>query len=105
MIIAFIIWSIVAILLAFIGISGLKSDKPVGFFTFVTPPVVKDIKRYNKAVAKLWVVSAIIFEIIGIPLYYLEQNSPLFIIVIFAVLIWLIALIAGYFKIESKFKK
>ena len=105
MVIAFIMWSIVSLVLFFIGISCLKSDKPVGFFTFGKPPVIENIKRYNQAVAKLWFAYAIIFEIIGVPLFKLEQNSPRVILLVFAVMIWVISLIAVYLKIEAKYRK
>ncbi len=47
MIAAFIIWSTGAILFWGIGIRGRNSKEPVGFFTFVKPPVVTDIRNYN----------------------------------------------------------
>ena len=102
---AFIIWSAGAVTLLCIGVSCAKSDKAAGFFTFGEPPVIEDIKSYNKAVAKLWAVFAVIFEIIGIPFLYLKQNSPLVIPVIFAVLLWVILLIVFYLKIENKYRK
>ena len=105
MIIAFVIWSAVCAVFIGIGISCLKSDKAVGFFTTGKPPVMKDDKRYNRAVAKLWFVFAAIFEVIGIPLFTLEQNSPQVILLVFAVLICVISFIAFYLKIESKHRK
>ena len=38
--IGFIIWSIFAIVFAGIGISAYRSEKAVGFFTFVEFPIV-----------------------------------------------------------------
>ena len=105
MIMGFIIWSVVCALFFYIGISCLKSNSAVGFFTFGKPPVTENIKGYNKAVAKLWFVYAILFEIIGLPLLKLEQNSPRVILLVFAILIWVISLIAVYLKIESKYRK
>ena len=62
MIIGFAIWSIVALTFVAIAISTYRAEEPVGFFTFVKPPVVKDIKKYNKAVSVLWLVFAIILS-------------------------------------------
>lgn len=42
MVLAFIIWSIVAIIFMLIGISAWKSKQEVGFFTFSKPPKMKD---------------------------------------------------------------
>ena len=62
MIIAFIIWSIVAAVFFGIGISCRRSSEAVGFFTFVKPPIVDDIRHYNNAVSVLWFVAASVFE-------------------------------------------
>ena len=105
MVIAFVIWRVITLIFIGIGISCLKSDKAVGFFTTGKPPVMKDTKRYIRAVAKLWFVFAAIFEVIGIPLFSLKQNSPQVILLVFAVLIWGISFIASYLKIESKHRK
>lgn len=105
MIIGFIIWSIVTVIFLGIGISCRKSNEAVGFFTGSKPPVVEDVKRYNKAVSKLWFVSAGIYEVMGVPLLFLEQNSLLFIPIIFAVVIGLIVMMVAYLKIEAKYKK
>lgn len=105
MVIAFVIWSIVAIIFIGIGISCRKSDHPVGFFTFAKPPIVEDVKAYNHATGVLWLVSAVVFEVIGIPLLVLEQNSPLCVLIIFAVVIWVVGLMIVYLKIEANYKK
>ena len=102
---AFVIWSIVAVIFIGIGIGCRKEEQPVGFFTFAKPPIVEDAKAYNRAVGVLWFVSAAVFEVIGIPLLLLEQNSPLYILIIFAVIIWVIGLVIAYLKIEAKYKK
>lgn len=105
MIIGFVIWSIVAVIFLGIGINCRKSHEAVGFFTFTKPPIVTDIERYNCTVSILWFVMAGILEIIGVPLLFLEQNSPLFILVIFAVVILIIAAMIVYLKIEAQYKK
>lgn len=104
MIIAFIIWSIVAVLFLGIGISGRKSKEAVGFFTFVKPPEVTDVSKYNRSVSSLWVIVAAIFEIIGIPLLFLEQNSPMFILVVFGVMALVIGMMIVYLRIQAKYR-
>ena len=104
MIIGFVIWSIVSVVLLFIGISAWKSKKAVGFFTGVKPPNVSDIKKYNHSVAILWFAYAILMELFGIPLLFLEQNSAGFIIVILGVVVITIALVIVYLQIEKKYK-
>lgn len=105
MMVAFVIWSIVAVIFLGIGISCRKSSEAVGFFTFVKPPVIEDVERYNHAVSRLWLIAAGVLELIGIPLLLIEQNSPFSILMIFAVVILVISMMAVYFKIETKYKK
>lgn len=105
MMIGFVMWSIAAVIFLGIGISCRKSSEAVGFFTFVKPPMVENVERYNHAVSVLWFVTAGVFEIIGIPLLFIEQNSPLFIPVIFAVMALVIGMMIAYIRIEAKYKK
>lgn len=103
MIIGFMIWSIVMVLFVGIGISCRKSDVAVGFFTGCKPPEIENVSGYNKAVARLWFVSALIYEIMGIPLLFLEQNSLLFIPIIFGVPIGVIVMMVAYLRIERQY--
>lgn len=105
MIIAFIIWSIVAAIFLGIGISCRKSSEAVGFFTFVKPPVVENVRKYNNAVSVLWFITVVALEIMGVPFLFLEQNSPVFILLSFGVMILVIIMIVTYIKIEGKYKK
>ena len=104
MIIAFVIWSVVAVIFFTVGVSAWQSKEAVGFFTFVNPPKVKDTKQYNHAVAKLWFAAAFIFEILGIPFLWLKQNSPLTIFIILGVVILVIAMMIIYARVEAKYK-
>lgn len=105
MIIGFTIWSIVTIIFVGIGISCRRSNEPVGFFTGCQPTTIENVERYNKAVSNLWFVSASVYEIMGVPLLFLEQNSVLFVPIIFAVVIWVIVMMVVYLKIEAKYKR
>ena len=51
MLLAFIIWSMCALLFLIIGISSKISKKPAGFFSNCKAPEVTDVKKYNNAVA------------------------------------------------------
>lgn len=105
MVIGFGIVSIIAAIFLGIGISCRKSHEAVGFFTFVEPPTVEDIEHYNRAVSILWIVAAGVVEILGIPCVFLRQNSPLWILVIFAVMLLVIVMMIAYLKIEAKYRK
>lgn len=105
MIVGFIIWSIVTVVFVAIGISCRKSSEAVGFFTGCKPPTIKNVEQYNKAVSKLWLVTAGVYEIMGVPLLFLEQNSLLFVPIIFGVVLGLITMMVVYLRIEAKYKK
>ena len=50
--IAFIIWSIVAIIFFIMGLIDRKSEKPTGFWANAKVPEIENIPEYNNAVAK-----------------------------------------------------
>ena len=104
MIIAFVIWSLVAVIFLMIGVSTWKAKEAAGFFTFVNPPKVKDAKRYNHAVAKLWLAAALILEVLGVPMLWLKQNSPQIVFTILGVVILVIAMMIVYIRVEAKYK-
>jgi len=104
MVMGFVIWSIAAVIFLCIGISAWKSKDPVGFFTFVKRPTVSDVEKYNHAVSVLWFVAAAVLEFTGVPILFLEQNSPFFIVLEFAVVILVLVMMIVYTRIESKFK-
>ena len=104
MIIGFVVWSIIAALFVGIGISGLKSKNAVGFFTFAKVPIVRDVKKYNRAVSMIWFMGAVLLEMMGAPLFFFEQNSPIFIFVVMGVLFLVIGMIISYIKVENKYR-
>ena len=101
---AFFICSIVAAIFLIIGISGRKSKEAVGFFTFVDPPVVNDVRRYNCSVSWLWIAGAAIFEMMNVPMLFLGQNSPYYIFYILGMMVWVIGMMIAYLRIEKKYK-
>lgn len=105
MIIGFVIWSMTALLFLGIGLWSRKSEKAVGFFSNTKPPEVTDIAKYNKAVSIIWFVFAIILELLGLPLLFFKQNSPLFIIVVLETFFLVIGIMIAYIRIEDMYRK
>lgn len=105
MMLGFAIWSLVGLIIVLIGRGAWKSKTPVGFFTGTKPPEVTDVKGYNHAVAILWFIYAGVYEILGLPFLFLQQNSQGFVPIIFGVLIATLGLILGYVRIERKYRK
>lgn len=101
----FVICTIVAGIMLLIGWSSRKSEEAVGFFTWVNPPKVKDVRAYNHAVAKIWFFFASVLEISGISLFFLPQNSPLAALVSVVIMFFVIGMIVVYLKIEKKYRE
>lgn len=105
MIIGFVIWSIVALVFFGIGIWSRKSEKPAGFWANVKAPEVNDVKKYNNAVSVIWFVFAVIFEMLGLPLLFFEQNSPVFLVVLVGTIFLIIGIMIAYTMVENKYRK
>lgn len=105
--VAFIIWTIVSLIFLLIAVSSWKKDTPVGFFNVVDPPEIpaQNITAYNHAVAKIWTFFAIVFEVIGIPLLFAGQNSPIVVLLLPAVIALIITIIVIYLRVEIKYRQ
>ena len=105
MIIGLIIWSSVTLLIIGIGIWSWNAKKPAGFYAGVEPPKVKDVQKYNHAVAILWFVYAILFELLGFPFLVEKQNSPMFVLTILGVVAITIGLLVVYNRILARYRQ
>lgn len=100
----FILWTIISIVFVYIGITTRRSSIPVNLFTFSDVPKVNDVKGYNRAVSNLWLVFTVLFEMIGISLLFIKQNSPFVVLIVLGVAFLVIGMMVAYIKIESKYR-
>ena len=101
----FIIWATVGVIIIGIGISAFFSKKAAGFWANIKPIKVKDIKGYNYATGKLFIVYGLIFIVLGLPLLS-GQNSPLILLSGLGVMMETIAVMAVYtLCIEKKYRE
>lgn len=100
----FIIWTIISIVFVYIGITTRRSSIQVNLFTFSDVPKVNDVKGYNRAVSNLWLVFTVLFEMIGISLLFVKQNSPFVVLIVLGVVFLVIGMMVAYIKIESKYR-
>ena len=105
MIAGFMIWSIVSLILLGIGIWSWKSPNAVSFYTGVKPPEVSDVRKYNHSVAVLWFCYAVLFELLGLPLFFLKHDPSGFLLPLAGVVIISIALAVVYSRILHRFRK
>ena len=99
----FILWTIISIVFVYIGITTRRSSIPVNLFSFSDVPKVNDVKGYNRAVSNLWLVFTVLFEMIGISLLFIKQNSPFVVLIVLGVVFLVIGMMVAYIKIESKY--
>lgn len=101
----FVLWLIVGGLLIALGISAFFAKKEVGFFNNVKPLPMRDVKAYNRAVGKLFIVYGILFAALGLPLLF-GQNSALILISILGVVAETIGAMAVYILvIQNKYER
>lgn len=99
----FWIWMVCGILFFLIGISCFISKKQVGFWANAETPKMRDVRAYNRAVGRLWLVFAVVFALLGIPLLW--PDSPLVLLGIIGLMWAIIVVIVVYLRIEQKYKK
>lgn len=103
--IAFIIWSIIAIIFFIMGLIERKSERPAGFWANAKVPEIENIPEYNNAVAKIWFVFAVVLELLGLPLLFIKQNSPIIMFLVIGMMFLIIVIMGVYTKVEDKYRK
>lgn len=105
-IIGFIIWCVVGAAFIFFGVYAWFSKKPMGFWANAKMFEVSDVKKYNRAVAKLFGAFGIVLIALGIPLLYMEKNSAYILLTVVGVMIESVIAMAVYsLGIEKKYRK
>lgn len=105
--VAFIIWAIIGAGFVGLGIYNMvsKKDKPSGFWANANTLPMEDVRGYNKAMGKLWIVFGVVLILLGLPLLT-GQNSPLSMLSILGIMIESIVTMAVYTTvIEKKYRK
>lgn len=103
--IGFIIWAVVGCFIIGIGISAFFRKKAVGFWANVEVEPMNDIKKYNYAMGKLFIVYGVIFIVLGLPMLS-GQNSPFILLSVLGIMVETIAAMIIYtLVISKKYKK
>ena len=100
---AFYIWSLLGVFFIILGIYALFTTKPVHFWNISQELRVRDIKKYNRAMAKLWMVSAVLFELTGMPLLT-DSKAAMAVIPILGSMFVSIGMMIVYTRIEKKYR-
>lgn len=103
--VGYLIWCLTSCLFLGIGISCLFAKKTTGFWANSKVVEIKDVKKYNRAMCRLWVSFGIIMILLGLPLLD-GQNSALVLISVGGVVLEIIiSMIVYTFVIEKKYRK
>ena len=104
---AFGIWAMCGI-----GIIGLglydyfaKSARPFGFWANAEVFEVKDVKAYNKALGKLFMIYGSVFILLGLPLLAGQNNVWLIFTMLGVAFISIVAMAVYVTVIEPKYRK
>lgn len=104
--VAFIMTALMGLMFIGMGIYVFRSQKakPFGFWANAETPPVTDVRAYNKALGKLWIVFGSFFILFGIPLIA-GQNSPFAIFSIVGIMLESIIAMGVYtIGIEGKYR-
>lgn len=77
---AFSAFALIGLFFLLMGIRCFFSDKPSGFWANAEQFEVTDVRAYNNAMGKLWIVVAVLFTALGLPL--LNSKNILLVILI-----------------------
>lgn len=105
MLTAFCIWTLASLLFLGFSVHCWSAKKAVGFFANAQPPEVSDIPAYNRAVARIWLVMGVLFELLGLPFLYAQQDSPIFIFLTLGVVFLMLGCIVAYVFTVNRYRK
>lgn len=98
---------IVVLIFVIIGISMINTkDKPIQYLSNTKKlPNVKNIRGYNKAIGKIFIIFALLLLPILSPIVLFSQNSKYSFLSILLMPFWVIGLIISCVFTEWKYKK
>ena len=104
-IVGFLLWIAVGLLFIGLGMAAHFAKKEVGFWSNVRPRPMEDVKGYNRAVGKLFIVYGLVAMVLGLPILF-GQNSGGAVISILGIMLETIVAMAVYtISIQNKYEK
>lgn len=102
-ILAFILWSLCALVLAGMGVACRRAKQPMAFFANAEAPKVRDARGYNRALSNVCLIGAALLELTGLPLLLAGQDSPLVLLMLPVVMFFCIGMMIAYHRIADRF--
>ena len=106
--IGFLIWEIVGAAFVCYGLIVLvfRKPAPIGFWANAKMFAVNDVKKYNRAVGKMFCIFGLVFIILGFPLLHLNEHPAWILLSVAGTMIESIIMMAVYVVvIEKKYRK
>ena len=104
-ILGFLIWSAVGCLMIGLGIYAFFVKMPMGFWANAEMFQVTDVKKYNRAVGKLFCAFGVVFVFLGLPMLLAENDAWILLSVLGVAAEAIAAMIIYTTVIERKYKK
>ena len=102
----FLAFALIGLFFLIIGIRCFFSDKPSGFWANAEQFEVTDVRAYNSAMGKLWIVVAVLFTALGLPLLNPKNILPVILISIVGSMVVSIGIMIFFTTvIEPKYRK
>jgi hypothetical protein len=104
---AFVIWSIMGLMFIGLGIYNIHADtqRPFGFWANARPFEVTDVKAYNKALGKLWIVFGAAFMVLGLPLLGGQNSAGIILSILGCMVLSIAAMVVYVVVIEPRYRK
>lgn len=100
----FLIWLIIGLFFAGIGIVDFFAKKPVGFWANCETIPVENVKKYNRSVAWLFCAYGAVFILLGVPMLW--TDFPWILVTVPGILLESVgAMIVYTVVIEPKYRK
>lgn len=106
--VGFFMWELIGAAFVCYGIFAIFSRRPapIGFWANTEMFAVNNVKKYNRAVGKLFCMFGLVFIILGLPLLYLEGQPAWILLPVAGAMMESIIMMAVYvIVIEKKYKK
>lgn len=105
-VLGFVIWTALGLGFVVMGIYEMlsKKEKPFGFWANAKTVSIENVKEYNRALGKLWIIFGIGMTLLGLPLLLGEES--LIILSMLGLPVLCIVIMMFYtLKIEGKYRK
>lgn len=105
--IGFVLWALFGALFIGMGIYDYVSPqkRPLGFWANAKVAQISDVKRYNRALGKLWMVFGGVFILLGLPLLQESDSATIVIPILGAMGECIVACAVYTVGIEGKYRK